>query len=333
MKKLIVLIVILISIVKISFAQYIYPVAEYRNDLRNFELSNFDIQDTVLYLPLGEHGLQIIDISDIHNFQPIATYEEFERRSRKKVYGTAYCVKVIDNKAFLSYGELGLKILNISDPTMPFVMGTYYRHQDVYCTKIYKNFALLGYVGMGLEIVDFSNMNDIRLASRNNVKDFSVNNIQVLPPYVMISGGRSGLRTFKFGEPFTEFKQAEFPKDYITESEAHQLLVYDKTGYIANDFKGLLVLNMGLPLYPLKVNEIKTIGKATNLMIDRSFLYVTTDKGIDVFDIQEPEKPVKIFEHIEKDKEFKYLKMHGDYLYALFEDGKREYGIEIFQVE
>ena len=52
---------------------------------------------------------------------------------------------------------------------MPYVLGTYYRYQDVYCSEIYENYALLGYVGMGLEIVDLSDFDNINMVSRNNV--------------------------------------------------------------------------------------------------------------------------------------------------------------------
>ncbi|MFP4023265.1 MAG: hypothetical protein ACLFVR_01970 [Thiohalospira sp.] len=333
MKKRIVFIISIMLIVKLSVAQYIYPVTEFSDNLRHFELTNIDIKDTVLFLPLGESGLQIYNIADLYNFELLTTYKEFERRSRKKVYGRAYNVKIVNYKAFLSYGKLGLKILNISDPAMPFVLGTYYRHQDVYSVEIYEDYAFLGYIGMGLEIVDFSNMNDIKMASRNNVKDFTVNNIQVIPPYTVISGGKSGLRAFKFNDPFTSFKQAEFPKDYLTDASANKLLIHEKTGYVANDFKGLTVLNMGLPLYPLKVFEIKTTGNAHDLLIDRNYLYVAADKSIEVFDITEPEKPARIFEHSDKSKSYQYLKMNGDYLFALFQEGRRDYGIEVFQVE
>jgi len=110
-------------------------------------------------------------------------------------------------------------------------------------------------------------------------------------------------------------------------------VIREKTGYIANDYDGLMVVNMGLPLYPLKVNVIKTIGRAKDLLIDDNYLYVATDKGIEVFDIREPEKPAKIFEHVVKRKEYLSLEMRDHHLFALFQAGRRDFGIEIFQVE
>ena len=325
--------IFIVGIVGTSKAQYIYPVSEFSEEMKDVELSNFEIQNDVLFLPLGESGLHIWDINDINNFRKLFVYKEFEKRSGKKIFGVAHCIQIIENRAYLSYGSLGLKILDISDPTMPFVLGTYYRYQDVYCTEIYDHFAFLGYIGMGLEIVDFGNLDDIKMVSRNNVRDFTVNNIQLIPPFVMITGGKNGIRSFKFNDPFTDFKQVEFPKDYITDNEAHKLVVNGKIAYLANDFKGIIVLNVGLPLYPLKLNTVKTEGRVTELIVDKNYIYAASGKYIEVFDISDPEKPSKVFEHLDKDKNFVSLKMHNNNLFALYSSGNKEYGIVIFQVE
>jgi len=332
MKKALLSFAILLLGFNLLNAQYIYPVSEYHASDRSAQLSNFDIKDTVLFLPLGESGLHILNIADINDIKEIKVYTEYEKRSRKKVYGIANEVNVNGNRLYLSFGPLGLKVMDITDPGMPYVIGTYYRYQDVYCTELYENFALLGYVGMGLEIVDLTNLNDIKMVSRNNVKDFSVQNIEVIPPYIVISGGSRGLKIFKFSDPFTTFKQADFPKDYLVESSANKLLIRNSTAYLANDFKGLTVLNMGLPAYPLKVNEIKTTGRAQDVINDRNYLYIASDKSIEVFDIKDPEKPQKIHEYLDKNKDFKSLQIYSDHLFASYADGK-EYGIMIFQIE
>ncbi|MDA3954020.1 MAG: hypothetical protein PF485_10250 [Bacteroidales bacterium] len=333
MKKLFLIVLIVLIVLSVSKAQYIYPVADYKSEMKDVELSNFDINGDILYLPLGKTGLHILNIQDLNNIHELSIYTEYEKRSRKKVHGYANCVKVSNNKAYLSYGPLGLKILDVSDPTMPFVLGTYYRYQDVYCTEIYENYAFLGYTEMGLEVVDLKDLDNINIVSRNNIRDFSVNNIEIIPPYVIISGGDKGLHIFKFTEPFTSFKQAEFPRSHFMDNKANELLIRGSTAYVANDIGGLSVLNVGLPLYPLEVKTVKTESKATDLYIDRNYMYVTCGKYIEVFDIREPENPVKISEYFDKEKEFKYLKIHNNHLYALYKDGNKNYGIVIFQVE
>jgi hypothetical protein len=333
MKKQLTITILLLVLVSFVKAQYLYPVYNYSSQTRDLQLSNFDIHDTLLFLPLGESGLHILNIKDLNDIREVSVYQEYEKRSRKKVYGIAHCVEVNQNKAYLSYGPLGLKILDVSDPTMPFVLGTYYRYQDVYCSEIYENYALLGYIGMGLEIVDFSNLDDIRMVSRKNERDFTVKDVDVIPPYIIITGGKRGLRSFKFGEPFTDFKQVEFPKDYITDTDANQLVINDKTGYLANDNGGLTILNLALPLYPLEINRIKTRGDAKDLVLNGNYLYLAAQKYIEVFDLRDPEKPNMVFEHEERGKDFISLKVHGNYLFALYQEGNKDYGIMIFQME
>jgi len=333
MKRLFFVVIYTIAVLSSVNAQFIYPVSEYSSQMKGIELSNFDINDTILYLPLGINGLHLLNIKDLNNITELSVYTEYEERSREKVYGVANCVKVIGNKAYLSYGPLGLKILDVGDPTMPYVLGTYYRYQDVYCSEIYENYALLGYLGMGLEIVDLSDLNNIKMVSRNNERDFSVQNIQVIPPYVVISGANRGLRTFKFNEPFTSFKQAEFPRKYLPEGNSNKIIIRGSTGYLANDSKGISVLSMGLPLYPLEVNSIKTEGKATDIIIDGNYMYVACGRYIEVYDIKEPEEPSKIFEYLDKDKNFVSLKVHDNHLFALYGNGSKNYGFAIFQIE
>ncbi|MGE0089245.1 MAG: LVIVD repeat-containing protein [Bacteroidales bacterium] len=326
-------ILILVLYTTISFAQFIFPVSTYMSNAKNIKLSNFDIKDTLLFLPLGNEDLQILTISDLTNLKDFSKYNEYEIRYRERVYGKALNVKVIGNRAYLAYGELGLKIIDITDPATPYSIATYYRHHDVNCVEIYENYALLGFAGLGLEIINFSDLENLEMISRSNILGFTINNIQILPPYIMISGGSRGLKTFKFQDPFTSFKPVEFPKDFIKDAPANKLLVRASTGYLANDYGSLSVLNLNLPLYPHEVKELKTNGKPVDLLIDRNYLYVACTKTIEVYDIREPEKPEKIFEHIDKDKKFQHIYIQGTHLFASFTQGKKQYGIMVFQIE
>ncbi len=328
---------ILISLVTLTqsaaFSQYIFPYAIYTESSRKASLSNFDIVEDYLYFPLGEDGLQIFNIEDPTNFKLVGKYEEFEKRSRKKIYGTANKIIVSGDTAFLAYGDLGLKILSVEDPSMPFVLGTYYRHHPVFCTAVYQNFAVVGMEKLGIEIVDYSNLEDIKMVSRNNLKDFPTQNIIIQPPYIIITGKNRGLNTFKFGEPFTDFKISGFPKEYLPDNDANKLIIEGKTGYLANDFRGLTILSMGLPLYPLELANIKTTGSAMDVVVENNYAYVATDKAIQIFDVSEPDKPRPIFEHKDRKKAYHYLKIEGNFLYASFKEGSRGYGIQIFQIE
>jgi len=243
MKKLFLVLIIIILSIESGSSQFIYPLSEYLATDDEIEISKFDIKDTLLFLPLGNKSLQILNIVDLNNITEVSKFEEYEIRYAKKAYGKALDVKVVGNKAFLAYGELGLKIVEIEDPTMPYSIGTYYRHHDVNCIEVFENYALLGFVDLGLEIVDFSNLDNISMVSRNNILGFTIENIQIIPPYIIITGGSRGLYTFKFVEPLTNFKLSEFPREFVNENEFNKLIVRGTVGYIANDFRGLSVYN------------------------------------------------------------------------------------------
>lgn len=333
MKNLFFLLLIIVFSIKSGFSQFIYPAGNYSAADKNVELSHFDIKDTLLLLPLGINGMQILNISDLNNIQEVAKYEEYEKRYQKKVYGKAYDVKIIENRAYLAYGELGLKIIDITDPFMPYSIGTYYRHHDVNRVEIFENFAFLGFIDLGLEIVDFKDCNNISMVSRNNILGFTINNIQIVPPYIIVTGGSRGMTIFKFVEPLTQFKPSEFPREFINENEFNKLLVRGPVGYMANDARGLSVLNLKLPLYPHEILTMKTNGKAIDLAIDRNYLYVVCSKSIEIYDIKDPEKPEKISEYVDKDKKFQNIRIQGTNLFASYTLGSNEYGIQVFQIE
>ena len=65
MKRSFLITVFVITTSIFTQAQYMYPISEYSSEIKELELSNFDISDTILYLPLGVSGLHIFNIADI----------------------------------------------------------------------------------------------------------------------------------------------------------------------------------------------------------------------------------------------------------------------------
>ena len=62
MKKLLLVSIFLLTILTVVKSQYIYPVSAYKSEMKGVILSNFDINNDVLYLPLGKTGLHILNI-------------------------------------------------------------------------------------------------------------------------------------------------------------------------------------------------------------------------------------------------------------------------------
>lgn len=329
MKKII-LLILLFSWFS-SQSQTLQPIMSHTEEGR-FEMTNFIVKDTLLIWPQGENGLNIYSIANLDSLKIIAHYEDFEVRSRKDIYGKAYNTVLRNDTLFLCYGDLGLKILDISDPEIPVELGSYYRHHEVYSLTLFQNYAFLGLADLGLEIVNFTDIKDIKMVGRNNLKDFPAQNIIVRPPYTMVTGGKRGIKIFKFKDPFTDYKWAQYPKNFYPENDANKLIIDGKYGYLANDFKGLTVLNLTLPEYPMEHTTIKTSGRAQDLLLNGNKLYVASGGCIYTFDITDPKEPVIVSTFESKSKDFYSLFLERGNLWATFKDGYRDFGIMKFDI-
>lgn len=329
MRKIVILLVLFNSLH--GAAQTLQPLTEHTLEGK-VEMTNFIVKDTLLIWPQGEEGLKIYTISNPDSLKLLSTFKEYATRSRRDIYGTAYHTLMRNDTVFLCYGELGLKILDISEPRIPVELGTYYRNHSVYTLDLYKNYAFLGLKDLGLEIVDFSSMNNIEMAGRNNLKDFPSQHVVVMPPYTLVSGGKRGIKIFKFRSPFTEFKWAHYPKDYHPENDANKLVVSGKHGYLANDFKGLTVLNLTLPSYPMQQTTIKTDGRAEDILLNNTTLYVASGKSIYLYDISDKATPTLISQYESKKKRFQALYLANGQLWALYDRGFRSFGIMLFDI-
>jgi len=298
----------------------------------NPEMTNFIVKDTLLIWPQGEEGLKIYNVANPDSLKLISTYNEYAVRSRKKVYGAAYHTRLKNETLFLCYGDLGLKILDISEPRVPTELGTYYRHHSVYTLSLYEHFAFLGLKDLGLEIVDFSDLDNIEMVGRNNLKDYPSKNVVIMPPYTLLTGGNRGIKIFKFRSPFTDFKWAQYPKDYHPENDANKLVVVEKYGYLANDFKGLTVLNLTLPQYPMQQSTLKTDGRAQDLLINDNILFVASGKSIYLFDISDKAKPAILSQYEAGKKKFQALYLENNKLWAIYDEGFRKFGVMVFDI-
>jgi len=329
MKKIIVLLVLFSSLQ--GTAQTLQPIVEHTLQ-GNVEITNFIVKDTLLLWPQGEEGLKIYTISNPDSLKLLSTFKEYETRSRKDIYGTAYQTLLRNDTVFLCYGELGLKILDISEPRVPIELGTYYRHHSVYTLDIYNNYAFLGLKDLGLEIVDFSSMKNIEMVGRNNLKDFPTQHVVVLPPHTFVSGGKRGIKIFKFRPPFTDFKWEQYPKDYHPENDANKLVISGKYGYLVNDFKGLTVLNLTLPSYPMQQTTIKTDGRSQDILLNETNLYVASGKSIYLYDISDKANPTLISQYESNKKRFQALYLANGQLWAVYTKGFRSFGIMLFDI-
>jgi len=318
-----------------GLGQSLFPVNYYENR-GEIEFCRMDVHNNKLFWPLGKKGLIIFDVSNPNRINRLKLYRTYEIRSYNKMYGSPYAIKLVGDKAYLAHGELGFDILDISNILDPKLIGRYSRNQSVYNFKIYKDYAILGLDKMGLEVVDFSDSKDIQMVSRNNFEGLHVNNIDILEPTVYAACGHYGLKILSFNDPLEEFKRANFPKDFNTQNEAEKLQIYKGIGLLANDARGISVLDLTLKKYPDEIDLIDTEGKANDLIINKETMYVATSNGIEIYSVEDPQNIFRITSYSDKKRKFQKIAVEGKYLYATYKKGWwlwKKYGVMIFEIE
>jgi len=335
MKKIIFLSFFVFSFIGTCFSQHIFPLNSYEND-GEIRFGRFDVAQDTIFWPLGKKGLLIFDAKDADNLHRVKLYRPYEIVSYKKVYNNANAIEVNGDKAYFAHGDQGFEILDLSNVNDPAVIGRYYRHQEVFNFKIYKGHAILALDHMGVEVISLDDYADMDMISRKNFDDLHVNNIAIYKNYVYASCGVYGLKIIPFNKPLEKFEGRIFPKEYKSEAAIHKIQVYDNFGFLANDAEGLTILDLNLPEYPSVLQTIQTEGKAMDILLDHPLLYVATTRGIEIYDVENPNNISQIDVYTDTKRSFQGLAIENNRLYASYKRGWwlwKKFGMMIFEIE
>jgi hypothetical protein len=335
MKKIFLFFLTFILLSGACFAQYLFPVNNYENK-GEIKYGRFDVANEKIFWPLGKKGLLIFDASNVENLQRLKLYKPYEIRSYQKEYGSANSIKVFGDKAYFAHGDLGFEVLDFSDIYDPEILGRYYRHQKIYNFKIFKHYAILALDNMGVEVIDVSDYKDMDLVSRKNYDEVHVNNIAIYKNYLYASCGYYGIKIIPYKSPIEEFKGNIFAENYLTDNEVHKILIHDDHAILANDADGLTIMDLNLPEHPAPTENIKTDGKAMDILIRDDFLYVACTKGVEVYNIRKINNIYKVDQFSGSGRNFQKLEIEDDYLYATYKSGWwfwEKYGMMIFAIE
>jgi len=99
-------------------------------------------------IPVGEDGLQVVDVSDPNAPHEVGFY---------KTQGVALNVALEGNYAYVAIPGVGLEVLDVSDPTAPKVVS-FYSMRDVVDVAVVADYAYVAGVEDGLRVVDFSHL-------------------------------------------------------------------------------------------------------------------------------------------------------------------------------
>jgi hypothetical protein len=235
--------------------------------------------------------------------------------------GNAVDVYIDGDYAYVTNEGEGLKVVNITDPTNPYVIGTYVTNstaQSVYVDgdyvfiadykgipQQYKNFLIL-------DVTNPTNPIHLGNCTTNLVVGDAARDVVVVGDTAFVANDQGGVSVVNVADPSNPIRIVE--KD--TAGTAINLAVSGDYVYVADGTKGLVVIDISNTLVPTIAATYNTsISFATNIIVEGNFAYVVDlNNGIVVVNITDPTTPT--FAGSWSKSDVSAANIYGDYLYV-----------------
>lgn len=293
------------------------------------EPKDFVIHENVGYLAAGEEGLFILDLSNPAKISKLSDYTEYKIESRRKKWGIAETVNVLDDKLFLAFGDLGFKLFSIENAKEPKLLGSYLKFKYVHSVEPTKDYAILG-LPNGIKLVDYKDPEKMEMLSLINYEEYPVKSIQNLSNFIFCSRGEHGIKISTFD--VQSYKFVGYPNKFDTHGVTNKIILDKFLIYNANGPEGLQILNINLPTYPAVEGELKTKKKITDIFLKDKLIIAAAESFIYLIDVTDPKNPTLLNEFENKALEYIKVYYHNNYLYSLFKTKKKTHGIEVYKL-
>lgn len=238
-----------------------------------------------IYVANGNSGLSIIEAPSLAH-PNLQAYMNTE--------GDIWAITSHENYAYISNGGSGLKIIQTRPSWDPNVVSTVIKDNDI---------RLVTY-----SIVKKYNATDkliLYLADDTKFKAYDLNNVsapiktlnfQDTIMSIFIQGDYAYLANFLFGAQSLNIADPANIKQegYIfSEGLAYDILLDEnKLAYLANDQKGLWIVDFKKTSEPVEISELTQFNFAHSLEKHKDYIYMTNgSRGIEIIDVSNPNTP------------------------------------------
>jgi len=159
-----------------------FPAAGYANDLIK--------KDNLLYLSIGEGGLLIVDVDDIHHPQVVSITTE-------EVRGYSSRIAMKDSVVYLAAGTFGVNVVNVSDPFMPEVTVSNLGVKPAISFDIFGNYLLTAVSELGFNVTDISFPAQPDIRSTSTANGYAKGLVAHDTTQLLVACGEMGLSIYK----------------------------------------------------------------------------------------------------------------------------------------
>ena len=279
------------------------------------------IRDTIAYVADGSNGIRAISVNNPHQ-----TYEIWKKQTpsyanalysvEDMIYvatedsglvilqdsvilstfnteDNAYDVFINGQYAYVAAGEVGLRIIDVSDPYSPFEVG--YCDTVGFTTSLFVsgNYAyLVSEDEEGLVIVDVSLPSAPFMVSSYETPDYPVK-VYVVGQYAFVTDEAGNISVVYVSNPVEPVLVASFN---TYSGQAYDIVVFGNQAYVTDgDYQFLVFDNVFDFQPPVEVGSFPVPDQIMQVDIVGSYAYFANDDdGMRIFDVSNPQNPIEI---------------------------------------
>ncbi|HLB95304.1 MAG TPA: hypothetical protein VJK26_00125, partial [Patescibacteria group bacterium] len=204
----------------------------------------------------------------------------------------AYAVAVSGNYAYVGTTDNNFKVIQVSDPTKPSVVGSLTLGETINGITISGTKAYVSAGTVGLVIVNVSSPSAPNILGTLNTPGFA--RASAISGTTAVIADEAAMITADVSNP-----AAPQQRGTLATSTASDVVISGSYAFVADAGAGggLVVANIANPSLPQKLTTLVARGNLVGLTLAGSYLYgvdssgLTTNNGLEVFDISSPSAP------------------------------------------
>ncbi|WP_013334240.1 Calx-beta domain-containing protein [Gloeothece verrucosa] len=253
----------------------------------------------------------------------VTNQKEIIHRATYNTPGLDLSVKAVGNLAYVAAWDVGLQIIDISNPSAPSVISTFNTPGSARRVTGIGNYAYVADGSLGLQIIDISNPLAPTLSGSYDTSGFA-HGLTVVDNYVYVADSGAGLQIIDISNP-----NAPFLKGTIdTFGSAREVKIVGNYAYVADENAGLAIIDISNKTTPRLVGTYNTPGSAFDLEIVGNLAYIADETaGLQIIDISNKTAPTLVGSY-DTSGDTQEIAVVGDY--AFLADGKL--GLQIINI-
>ncbi len=286
------------------------PPSPTRIAIFNTDVSQVAISGDYAYATCGDKGLVIIDISNLSSPTLVGSYNPSDARPTG--------VAVSGNYAYIANansGDNGLTVIDVTNVSSPKLVGKYATGYSTY-VALSGNQAYVVNSRTGLAIVNIADVSSPKLlASYNSIGEARDVSVSGNYAYVPESGGLSVI----------DIKDPSSPKfvgDYYNGGTSYTVALLGNYAYLASGNRSLVIVDISNPSSPKFASSCDTGFSfySTDINLANNYAYIAYNGGLAIIDIANPLSPRLMGQYRNANVFATGVVVEGNYAYVAVRD-------------